>query len=123
MNNGPLNQFKEEVHIGDTVVLTTTSWKISRTRVARVVRFEQGREIQQWDRLARINVPTGRYHYRVFVRLYKREPVRDPNTGMYVSGLYVLKPYVKEVFGISESVKIDPSTLPIEVQEALDGRK
>ena len=120
--NNPVNQFKEQVAVGDTVVLTTTSGKWARTRVARVVKFVQGSEIRKWDPTLRVNVPTGAYNTRVFVRLYKRSPVRDPLTGKWNTGLYVLKPYVKEVFGISESVKIDPSTLPVEIQEVLNGK-
>lgn len=118
--NGPTNQLGQLVQVGDTVVVTTTSWKSSRTRIARVVRLVQGSEKTRWDTNLRVNVPTGEYNYRVFVRLFQKRRHYDRVTK--VLGDVYYHSYVKEIFGIGDSVNIDPNSLPIMIQEVLDGK-
>lgn len=117
MNNGPTNMFKQPVKVGDTVALTTTSYKYSRTRIAKVVKIVQGNEIKNYDYTTRTYIPTGKYKYRVFVRLYKVTSKWDSVTK--TGGPKTLVPYVKEVFGISDSVPIEFDSLPYEIQEVL----
>jgi len=109
-----INAFGEQVKVGDVVALTTTSGKYSRTRVVKVVRIETI-DYKRWDRFKQVEVPDVKY--RTFVKLYDTKQEYDRTTGQWSSPF--LKSYVKEVFGISDSVPIDINTLPREIMEIL----
>lgn len=118
---GPTNLFGQPVNVGDYVVLTTMSGKAVRTRIAKVVRIEQGAEKRNWDAVNRVYVPTGTYYYRTFVRLYKEQTHFDRTLRVFLPK--TLRGYTKEVFGIRDSVKIDPSIIPQDILEVLDAVK
>lgn len=119
--NMPTNQLGQPVVVGDVVALTTTSGKWSRTRIAKVVKIEQESEIRNYDYTNKVYVPTGQYNYRVLVRLFYKTKKYDRVTRTYGPEYY--HSYTKRVFGINESVKIDESSLPFEIQEALNDKR
>lgn len=121
MNNYPMNQLGQPVMVGDTVALTTTSGKNVRTRVARVVNIVQGQPRTRWDYQNRISIPTGEYDYTVSVRLFHKKRKWDVNTQTWSDPTY--QAYVKRVYGIRDSLPIDPDTLPAEIQEVLNGKR
>jgi len=114
--NTPTNMLGQEVKVGDFVALTTTSGKWSRTRIAKVEKIVLVQD-QRYNYSTKAYAPYTRI--RTFVKLYntKRKYDRTNPNGQW-SALY-LKPYVKEVFGIGESVPLDPNMIPPEILEVL----
>lgn len=116
----PMNQLGLPVNVGDVVALTTTSGKSSRTRIAKVVKLVQGSEIRSWDHKTRTTIRTGEYYCRVFVRLFSKSRKWDSTSGTYLPETY--RSYVKEVFGIRDSLPISASSIPYKIQEVLNGK-
>jgi hypothetical protein len=112
--NGPTNLLGQPVKVGDLIAITTTSGKWSRTRIAKVMRIESVQD-QKYDYSTKTYVPHTRF--RTFVKLYNTKREYDRTTNQWSSPF--LKPYVKEVFGVNDSVPLDPNMIPTEILEVL----
>lgn len=112
--NGPTNLLGQPVKAGDIIALTTMSGKWSRTRVAKIARIEEI-HYDRWDYSTKSKVPAVRH--RVFARLYNKTRDYDCVTKTY--GDFYLKPYTKEVFGVSQSVPVDVSMVSADILEVL----
>ena len=122
MSKYPTNMFGQPLRPGDIVVLTTTSGKRSRTRIAKVDRVVEI-DFTRYNHQLKMNTLEKRY--RVFMRLVSRARKMDDTGTKWAlddtgtKWAYTLRTYVKEVFGYDEAVPMDFYTLPTEYQEAL----
>ena len=117
MSKYPTNMFGQPLRPGDIVVLTTTSGRWSRTRIAKVDRVVEI-DFTRYNHQLKMNTLEKRY--RVFMRLVSHARKMDDTGTKWV---YTLRTYVKEVFGYGEAVPMDFYTLPTEYQEALSSAR
>ena len=112
MNKQLTNLLDQPVRVGDIVALYTTSHKSTSMRIAKIVRIEEV-DYKRYDYQSKSYVFDKKM--RTFVRLTNTKRVYDSSTGQWSSP--ILYSYVKEVFGVGESVPVNFCDLSREMQE------